>query len=311
MNGSRQRGALAALLGPVLRNRALTERLQTLRFRWRHRGRWPVVLVHQMARVGSLTVMRALRRSAPGLDLYHTHYLNPDTITRYRAQFDRIHDVTGRAGLHLEFLSACHLRRQLDRGVVGRWRIVTLVRDPLERTVSAFFKHFPYTFPERGLRFLEDPANVPALIELFLDDSEIERSFTLDWFEREVEAVFGIDVYATPFPHDAGHVHAAGPSADLLVLRLEDLDRVGPAALAAFLDTPPLTLEARNRSEDSSYRETYRRFRDALSPPAAFLDRMYDSRLARHFYTTSELAAFRDRWTGPGVDPAPADIKPR
>ena len=310
--GLRRPGAAGGLLAQVLRVRGLTELLQTLRFRWRHRGKRPVVLVHQMARVGSITVLRALRRAAPGLDLYHTHYLNPDTIARFRAQFDRIHRVTGVAGLHREFLAARHLRRLLDRGVSGRWRIVTLVRDPVARTVSAFLMHFPYAYPEHGLRFLEDPGNVPALIDLFFAESEMERAFTLDWFEREVEAVFGIDVYATPFPHEAGHATCSGPFADLLVLRLEDLDRVGPDALAAFLGTPPVALEARNRSAESSYRETHRRFLEELSLPERFLDRMYDSRLARHFYRPEERASFRAAWTRPvKADGDAADAKAR
>ena len=309
---SPQPGTAGGLVAWILRFRALTELLQTLRFRWRHRGARPVVLVHQMARVGSITVLRALRRDLPGLDFYHTHYLNPDTIARFRAQFDRIHSVTGVAGLHREFLAARHLRRLLDRGVSGRWRIVTLVRDPVARTVSAFLMHFPYAYPEHGLRFLEDPGNVPALIDMFLAESELERAFTLDWFEREVEAVFGIDVYATPFPHEAGHAFCSGAFADLLVLRLEDLDRAGPGALAAFLGTTPIALETQNRSAESSYGETHGRFLEALRLPAWFLDRMYDSRLALHFYRPEERASLRSAWTRSAApDGDTADAKAR
>jgi hypothetical protein len=280
-----------------MRLRALTELLQKVRFRWRHRGGRPIVLVHQMARVGSITVLRALRRGAPGLDIYHTHYLNADTIARFQAQFDHMYRVTGVAGLHREFLAARYLRRRIDRGVRNRWRIITLVRDPVARTVSAFLKHFPYTYPERGLRFLEDPANVPALIDMFLAETEPERRFTLDWFEREMESVFGIDVYSTPFPHEDGHATYSGPFADALLLRLEDLGRVGARSVAQFLNTPPLTLDVQNRSTDSSYSETHRRFLSDLRLPEWYLDRMYDSRLARHFYRTEELASMRATWT--------------
>lgn len=282
----------------LLRNRRLTELLQVWRFRWRHRGGRPVVLVHQMARVGSATVAGSLRREVPGINVFHTHYLSAAATARFRAQFDRIHRVTGRAGVHREFIAASLLGQRIERGIGDRWRVVTLVRDPVGRTVSAFFKHFPYTYPELGPGFLEDPANVPALMDLFLNHSEFEHAFALEWFDREVREVFGIDVFATPFPHDAGFITLAGPFADLLVLRLEDLDTIGPAALGAFLDVPPIRLTTRNRSDDVSYRATYRRFLASFRPPGPYLDRMYDSRLARHFYRDDERALFRTRWEG-------------
>ncbi len=121
--------------------------LQTIRFRWKHRGDRPIVVVHQMARVGSVSVLRAIRRAAPTTNLFHTHYLNPATIRHFEAQSDRVFAATGEWGLHRELLAARWLTARQRQGSGQRWRIVSLVRDPVARTVSAFFRHFPYVYP--------------------------------------------------------------------------------------------------------------------------------------------------------------------
>jgi hypothetical protein len=281
----------------VLERRVLTEALQTVRHRLLFAANRPILAVHQMARVGSVTVTRALRSRLTDHHVFHTHYLNPDTIRRQHEQFQRIHRATGRAGLHREFLAARLIQARLRRTSAPRLRVVTLVRDPVARTVSAFLRHFPYAFPELGEAVRDDPANVARLADMYLGEWEFGHRFALEWFDREVRDVLGIDVYATPFPRDAGYAIYGGPKCDLLLIRAEDLDRCAAGAFREFMALPDLVLVTANRTEDQSYAEAARRFVAALSLPADYLERMYGSALARHFYSDAERAAFRSRWT--------------
>ena len=283
--------------------RSALSALQTLRFDWKHRGRRPVVVVHQMARVGSVSVLRAIRRAAPATNLFHTHYLNPASIRHFEAQADRNFAANGDWGLHRELLAARWLTARLRRrgNGVGRWRVVSLVRDPVARTVSAFFRHFEYVFPLLGTQVRDDPARVGQLLELFRNQSEFEHDFALNWFEREVQDVFGIDVYADPFPHGTGYTRFSAETCDLLLLRLEDLDRTGADVLQDFLGLPHVRLASENSAEREPYAASYRQFLAQWRPTAEYLDRMYESRLARHFYTADERALFRARWQHTGL----------
>lgn len=273
----------------------LAERLQHLRTRWQYRGSAPIVIVHQMARVGSRSIRRAIREHAPGYRSFHTHYLNADTIGEMRERFVRRHQQTGRPGLYREYLHACWLARRIRRKTYGDWKIISVVRDPVARTVSAFFRHFALNHAELGERFHENPDNVPQLIELFHDAGNLEHAFTLDWFDREVRDVFGIDVYDTPF-HARRGCEFACEAGRLLVLRTEDLSSTGGSTIGAFLGVGPMMLEHHNRSTDRHYSDAYRRFLKELRLSPAYLDRMYESKLARHFYSQEEVAAFRARW---------------
>lgn len=281
----------------IRRSRTLTELGQSLQFEFEHPPDGPVILVHQMARVGSVAVLHALLKRFPRANVYHTHYLNPDTIHRYHDRFNALHRQTGQASFHREFIAARTLAGRLRAPVRSPWRVITLVRDPVARTASAFFRHFQLEHPELEPGFETDPANVDRLIDLFMADDETERGVTLEWFDREVRDVFGIDVFAKPFPPDAGHAVVRGPKCSLLVVRTEDLDATGGCSIAAFLGVPGLRIERENTSADEPYAEAYSRFRQRIRIPDSYLDMMYGSRLARHFYADSEIAAFRARWS--------------
>jgi hypothetical protein len=282
----------------IRRSRALTELGQTLQFEFGHPPDGPVILVHQMARVGSVAVLHALLERFPRANVYHTHYLNPDTIHDYHERFKELHRRTGHASLDREFIAARALANRLRGPVRTPWRVISMVRDPVARTVSAFFRHFRLNHPELGPGYEADPANVDRLIELFLADDEHERQFALGWFDREIRDVFGIDVFGSEFPVDAGHAVHSDAKCSLLLVRTEDLARIGGGAIASFLGLPELRIERENASAHEPYAEAWSHFIDRIRIPDPYLDVMYGSRLARHFYTASEIEAVRARWSG-------------
>ena len=99
--------------------RGLYERLQTLKTAWKFRGARNFVVVHTMARVGSVSVIRALVEQVPEHHYFHTHYLRPDTIDRFYEGFTRVYRVTGRMGRYEEHREACYVRRGLCRRGAG------------------------------------------------------------------------------------------------------------------------------------------------------------------------------------------------
>lgn len=273
----------------------LAETLQHLRTRWQYRGGGPIIVVHQMARVGSKTIRFAIRRRLPVARSFHTHYLNPETIDHFRGRFVRRYERTGRPGLYKEHLHACWLADRMERHDYGDWLIVSLVRDPVARTISAFFRHLPLNHPELGEGFRDDPSNAERLIEMFQEPGEPEHGFALEWFDREVRDVFGIDLLSGPIAAGGGLYSC--DAGRLLVLRMEDLPIRGAEILGSFLGTGPVELGHEGRTADLSYAQTWARFMARLRLRPEYLDRMYGSRLARRFYDAAEIAAFRRRWS--------------
>ncbi|HUF67824.1 MAG TPA: putative capsular polysaccharide synthesis family protein [Longimicrobiales bacterium] len=281
----------------IRRSRTLTELGQSLQFEFEHPPDGPVILVHAMAGAGSIAVLDALLKRFPRANVYHTHYLHPDTIHDHHQRFRELHRRTGHAVLHTEFIAARTLAGRLRGPVRTPWRVITTVREPVARTVAAFFHHFQGNHPELEPGFEAEPANVDRLIELFLADDEHERGVTLEWFEREIRDVFDIDVLRHPFGGESGHATYRTAKCSLLIVRTEDLDLAGGRAITSFLDVPALRIERDGPSAEPPYADAQTRFIERIQIPDAYLDIMYGSRPARHFYSEREIAAFRARWS--------------
>jgi len=265
---------------------------------WRRRR----VLVYTPGRVGSSAVIGSLRRAPLPCHLHHVHYLDPDRIEKYKRNLRE--DVGFVAGGARELVEGSHLRRRMARErVEADWKIVTLVRDPVATCVSGHFfrKHARGgPVPEASEEAVRE--GVRELREVFAHAYNYE--WILHWLDDELAKVFGIDVHATPFPHERGYAIHRGPHPDLLVIRLEDLERVGEVALRQFLGLDRVRIGRENSARERAYGALYARVVRSLELDAELLERIYRSRFARHFYRPDELERFARRW-GPKTGTAP------
>lgn len=262
-----------------------------------HPERAPI-LVYQMAKVGSSTVTATLRAlDPPRRPVLKVHYLSREGV-----QAERAWDRRRGGPLHLSYQGAIGLALGARlRQVGGHFQlpVVTLVRDPIAREVSGLFQLLPWLRDPKllGPDGAPDPERLVAHLEERFESGEALGSAER-WFDRELRQVFDVDVFGVPFPRDAGHSVIRGPSARLLVLRTEDLDRTLAPALASFLDLPkePAVVRA-NERRATPLAGVYAEVRRKLRLDAALVDRIYAGRMPRHFYDSASLEAFRRRWS--------------
>jgi len=263
------------------------------------------IINYQMGKVGSSTVQASLEARNPGCPVYHVHFLNPRRVAELENQ--RRHHFGTRRQRYLQriwlyqFLYAEIQRR--DR----RWKLITLVRDPAARNVSTFFENLDvsadgdtgrYAVKSEyyGFETLVDLQAVEPLVELFFERLVHDRP--LRYFDDEVKTVFGIDVFASEFPQQRGYQVINGEWADMLIIRLEDLDRVAGQAFGDFLGLADFRLQHANVAAGKTYAPLYKEFQRKLNPPADYLGNLYQSRFAQHFYSAEEIQAFRKKWAG-------------
>jgi hypothetical protein len=245
------------------------------------------VIVYQMAKVGSSTVVAALQGA--GLPVFHVHRMDAEHTERMLDTRRALgwlvpptlppHDVLG---LRIR-------RRLLDRG--GRAKIITLVRDPIARNFSSYFEHLDAIWRTGN-------AHVVVPMETIVDEFGLRfpHDEPLTWFDEEMLAATGIDVYAHDFPA-SGHSTIHTERFELLILKAEIPDADKSDALARFLDLPSLALPAMNRTADKAKGAAFQEFARSVKLDGAYLDRMLESRYARHFYSDEERARFRRRYS--------------
>jgi hypothetical protein len=225
------------------------------------------VFIYQMGKVASSTLFRSLAMQYPGVVL-------------------RSHKFAADYG-HWKV-------RRFYRWVLAearRLNVISLVREPVSRNVSAFFQNFER---DAGQPYQEGAFSTDELKALFLE--RFNHGEPLDWFENHISRHFGIDVYTTPFPGGASATYVQA-NIRLLIVRVEAEDDAKIRAVKEFLGMPEFHLLPANISATKAYAEGYRAFRKGVKLPAEYVAWMCDSRYCRHFYSEEEIEAIRGRWS--------------
>jgi hypothetical protein len=173
-----------------------------------------------------------------------------------------------------------------------KWKIITLVREPIARNISALFHDLDEYIPGSHNNIYSIPYE--ELFQAFLE--KVNHELPLTWFDIELNPLFGVDVYASPFPKEKGYQTYSSERADVLLIRMEDLTRVFSKAMSEFLGIENTELVFENQAKDKAYFRLYQMFRERVTLPGDYIEKMYCSKFARHFYSEVEIQTFTSKW---------------
>lgn len=261
------------------------------------------IVVHNMAKVGSKTIVRSLKAFDPFAEIYQTHYLSEKGLIRAEK---RMGMLPNKFWAHIDENRRISRRIRFDPEVKP-WQVITLVRDPVERSVSYFFHCLEYLLPSAADEFYAGRMTTAKLIELFLknmrENSPLHFVFPPHiWFDEEMFPVFNIDVFSVPFPKEKGYMIYQGEKARLLLIRLESLEYCATEAFNSFLGIPKFKIVNENTSAQRlknkkfPYYSLYDEFKKKITFPREYIDEMYGSKLVKHFYSDEEIVIFKRKW---------------
>jgi hypothetical protein len=133
-----------------------------------------------------------------------------------------------------------------------------------------------------------------VLTNLFFE--KVNHDSPNQFFDLEIKRILGIDVFASEFPKSKGYQIYRGDLADVLLIRLEDLNSTARDAFSEFLDIQDFHLVNSNVGMKKNYASVYKKFKDFINLPDEYLTSIYGSRYMRHFYTADEIEKFKGRW---------------
>jgi hypothetical protein len=244
------------------------------------------VLVYQMGKVGSQTISASLFKH----DVLNisVHGLTWESI--HRSEKNGISDYT----------KSCRaVRTLMDLPPDDiRWRIVTLVRDPVARIISDTFQNGDRFLPH--LRGRTDKAALREVLDYLLKkfrNFNEENDCACSWFDRQMKPVFDFDIFELNFDNTSSYQIYETRRARVLLIKLERLSQCCRQAFAEFLGIRDFSLKNANVGMEKPYRKFYKEVNDSVSVPPCDLEKIYSSRYVRHFYSDRDIAGFKQRWT--------------
>jgi hypothetical protein len=253
------------------------------------------IIVYQMGKVGSKTIEASLSHYFEQEDLkvsvYHSHVL-VSLKEMEKIILANTERPDPRATIS-QLRKDGRLRQLIDENPKQKWNLISLVRDPIAQNIGAFFHNLKEFIPDWKEKYEAGSLDLADLQSMYIN--KYHHTATKRWFETQMEPMWNIDVYSKPFDREKGFSIYHSPKADLLLIRLENLNECAPQAFDEFLHFKNFQLVNKNIGDEKEYKELYREFK-AYPLPNDFIESMYNTRFMQHFYSETEITKLKNMW---------------
>ena len=120
----------------------------------------------------------------------------------------------------------------------------------------------------------------------------------LIWFEQHFDPVMGTHFQKMYFAKDLGYSTFKKDRMDILIIRFEDLAKIGPKVIGDFLGIEDFEMERDNISEKKEVGAIISSSIRHLNFSREFLDKIYNSSYCSKFYTEKHIDDFKKRYLG-------------
>ena len=243
------------------------------------------ILVFTMAKVGSLSVYFSLKKRLFKNAIFHIHSLNEIEIKK---------------GIQLCFQNKVYPGSKTPVFLINKkiitqkrpFKIVCLFRDPLERNISAFFDAFKlYT----GTKPNDYNSSSKKLKEYY--DENLNHEFPLNWFDDQFFDATNINVYDYKFDKEQGYSILKTGAIELLLINSDLNDFIKENLIRDFCNLKSFKLKNRNLSSSKEYALLNSNFKKQTKFSKEYLDLLYHSKYARHFFTEKHIINQKEKWS--------------
>lgn len=253
----------------------------------------PPILVYQMGKVGSSTVYYSLKSGIHN-PIYHLHSLNKESL-RNQEELCKSRNFS----VYPEVKIGKILAQRIEKDKTKPWKIITLTREPISNRISHLFQNprlfNPNLLNENGK--IEESFAVEYILNTFKNFNE-STDYIANWFDRELKQTFDINVYNYPFNYQKGFTIIRSNRADVLILKLEDLNQNFNQAMSEFLGIKfSGNLIDTNVRKNSRYSSVYKHVVKTIVIPKSLCEMIYSTKYATHFYSPQMRDELIRKWS--------------
>ncbi len=248
-----------------------------------------------------MSVAQAIKDA--GIEAIHTHVLTAEGIKQAydlvnkKAQNNHFDKYTQ---IQLEQVNTSLETRQLIQDA-ERVKIICGVREPLKLKISTTFEPFEDHYPHWIKESADDYSSFVARVihdlnERIIVDTHSRYNPVFSWFDKELKAITGFDVFENSFDKPAGYTIYKHGKFDILVYRQEGFQLFIEQALSHFLKVDNIKLPRVNISTNKASGKVHFSVTEQARFDEKNLTEFFDDPRLRHFYTDEEIRLLVQRW---------------
>ena len=247
--------------------------------RFRLSGNWssPPTIILTPGKEGSSSVYESVK--AKGISNgYHIHYIDKTEIVKCMKN----HWKSERKSIPRHLFTSWFCEKRL-RGYTGRVHLILLVRNPIDRLVSSVYQNLNRNGITRS-NIDEKQSEIESIVTSMM--SQDYFNYLDNWFKREVEGYFGVDVFTLRH----GLVKSGKFDVTGMCMRMEDLDDRFMKNYKEVFGSE-VHLLRRNIGSNKFYNESYKRTKKSLSTKTS-MGNALQSKYFDQFYSVDEAQPF-------------------
>lgn len=237
------------------------------------------IIVYQPGKVGSTTVCQGLEIC--GVPSVHIHDINTYSNVKF--------------GFHKGISEIYHywVEHISNEKCIN---IISLVRDPIARSISSYFQHFHDTYIINMSNVNCD--TLKGVTDYIIKEQKCgENGYMFQWFDNEFNNIFDIDVYKYPFNKEKGYSIIHKDNINILLLQMEKLNE-NEGLIAEFIGNSDFTLVNSNIGSKKPYSYLYHDVLNEIELSDEILNYYYVNNLRMdHFYSDESKHKMRRRWS--------------
>jgi len=239
-----------------------------------------LILVYTLSKVGSSSVYYSLKKKFPYKEIHHVHFLGDTWLNKFKND----HEIFQNNLKTADKLFTLFKKK--------RWnvKIITLTRDPIARDISGIFQAWQHIFDVDDINKITSEKILD-----YLNNNDF--SYSENWFETDFLEFTGLNVFNEKFDADKGYQLYQANHGPILLMQLEQLNKVYNAAMNAFIGKGEYVLQQENITSSRASGTLNKKVKTLFRMPLNKIETIYNSKYINTFYTTSQIKSFKDRWT--------------
>ncbi|WP_281614160.1 putative capsular polysaccharide synthesis family protein [Flammeovirga sp. SubArs3] len=238
-----------------------------------------IILVYTMGKVGSSSVFDSIEKNNPYSYVFHVHFLSNNYLYKILPKLDKV--------FLINIIKGEKVLKVINNFTGCRLKIVTLTREPVSRAISDMFQNWNYKY--------DDIENISIDI-IYNDILNSNFEYTSNWFEYEFKNYLNYDIYKYKFDKMKGYQIYKSEKFDILCIKLELLDSVYKNAFKDFFGEDIILMNT-NNSKSKKGNESFTLIYDKLKIDTHKLNKIYNTKYMKYFYTSKEINSFKEKWS--------------
>ena len=237
------------------------------------------IVIYTLGKSGSSSVFYTFMKNYPFEKIHHLHFLSDYWIKEV------FPNTPHERNIH----KAEKYYKYVKKNKWKKTKYIVLVREPISRDISGFFQNY---------RLMNIDINKNDIESICKQVQDRGHDLALNWFDTDFKKFTDFDIFNYDFNKKLGYsIYKIDSNSEVLIIRTDKLSDVFKISIKEYLNIDFDELYNFNISSNKKDGKLINDFKKKYYESNVDLDKTYNSKFVKHFFTDKEIKKYKLMWS--------------